>query len=369
MSVAIASDNQPIPAPDDSRKAPPAVVPQGSATEAAASGRSGRRNENIDVVRAFAAAGIVFVHATEAPLFDRWGNLFRFGVPFFLFASLYFQSLSLVHKPDRTLGHFAIDRFKRLYVPFLVWSVIYLISRNIERIFLRHLGLVRLHPSMLISGTEYHLWFLPFLLGWSLVLAVIYKLILQHDRQWRWPLMILAILGGCAVACAPAPNMPAATEMTFDSPVYCFIQWTLALPAAFWAMAFAWFMTLGPQVYEVPTAFGWGGILLLVACSFQQVLHGIELAPRALTGLGTILPALSRASRPANAMLARLGRYGYGIYLCHVFPVEIVHMILHRYHPTPSPWLDVLNLCISFSAAWLIVHCLMKSRWTAWLAG
>jgi len=42
----------------------------------------------------FAAAGIVFVHATQS---DRWstGEIFSARVPFYLFASLYFQSLSL----------------------------------------------------------------------------------------------------------------------------------------------------------------------------------------------------------------------------------------------------------------------------------
>src|ERR1700733_16238896 len=72
------------------------------------------RNEAIDVVRLFAAAGVVFVHATQSPVFDNWGNLIRFAVPFYLFASLYFQALSLRRntKPDLS-PLFAVGGHKR----------------------------------------------------------------------------------------------------------------------------------------------------------------------------------------------------------------------------------------------------------------
>src|SRR5512132_2675022 len=62
------------------------------------------RNEMIDVVRFFAAAGVVFVHSRYSDTFDNWDNLFRFAVPFYLFASLYFQAMSLRRNPERTLG-------------------------------------------------------------------------------------------------------------------------------------------------------------------------------------------------------------------------------------------------------------------------
>src|SRR3954466_3676265 len=68
------------------------------------------RNESVDVVRLFAAAGIVFVHATQSESLTRWGNFFRFAVPFYLFASLYFQSLSLRRNPERTLPQYALKR-------------------------------------------------------------------------------------------------------------------------------------------------------------------------------------------------------------------------------------------------------------------
>jgi peptidoglycan/LPS O-acetylase OafA/YrhL len=328
-----------------------------------------RRNETIDAIRAFAAAGIVFVHAVEAPFFDTWGNLFRFGVPFFLFASLYFQSLSLHRNPDRTLGRFIAERFSRLYLPFLVWSVIYLIARDAERIKINHLPPVRLRISMLWTGTEYHLWFLPFLLGWVIVLAVLYYGLILRDRRLRWLVIAAAFTAACIAAARPAPQLPDATLMTYDNPAITYAYWLMAAPAALGALAFGPLMAMGPTIYAVPAALGWAGLALVAVCSYRQVFHGIELAPRALTGLGSMLVALVPWKNSAIPALARVGRKGYGIYLCHVIPVEIIHTVFHHLHLGPSPWLDVANFAISFLGAWGIVVLLEKSPKTAWLNG
>jgi peptidoglycan/LPS O-acetylase OafA/YrhL len=335
----------------------------------AASPLAGRRNQTIDAIRVFAAAGIVFVHAVEAPFFDKWGNLFRFGVPFFLFASLYFQSLSLRRNADRPLGRFIAERFARLYLPFLVWGLIYLLARDAERITINHLPPVRLRLSMLWTGTEYHLWFLPFLLAWVIALAVLYHALIRRDSRWRWLVIAAAVVAGCVAAARPAPTLPDASVMTYDNPAITYAYWSMAAPAALGAIAFACLMAMGPAIYSVPAPLGWAGLALVAACSIRQALHGIELAPRALTGLGSMLVALVPWKSSAIPPLARIGRRGYGIYLCHVIPVEMIHIIFHHLHLGPSPWLDVANFAVSFVGAIGIVLLLEKSPKTAWLNG
>jgi peptidoglycan/LPS O-acetylase OafA/YrhL len=327
------------------------------------------RNEAIDAVRAIAAAGIVFVHAAESPTFDRWGNLFRFGVPFFLFASFYYQSLSLRRNPDRPLVSFLLNRLHRLYLPFLVWSGIYLLGRDLERAPIHHLPAVTLRLSMLWTGTEYHLWFLPFLLLWSLALAGIHRTLLQFNRHWRWFAIIAVSIIGWRLSAAVIPILPPATEMTVDDPRYALTQWWLATPAACWALGFAWLMTLGPAVYSISAAMGWAGIVLLIASSIRQGFDGIALAPRGLSGLGAILTALMPWRTRVIPALARIGRKGYGIYLCHVIPVEIIHLVFHRLHMPTTGWLDVANWALSFVGAWVIVLILEQSPRTAWLNG
>src|SRR5580693_7769811 len=106
MSVATLGGTLSVPLPDRIANTLPA------ASEPRAASIVAGRNEAIDAIRVFAAAGIVFVHAAESPVFDKWGNLFRFGVPFFLFASFYFQSQSLRRNADRPMGRFIMGRFQ-----------------------------------------------------------------------------------------------------------------------------------------------------------------------------------------------------------------------------------------------------------------
>jgi len=367
MTVGTLSSPLPLTSQKQASNQLPASLDPNQATVALSTGN--RRNEAIDAIRLLAAGGIVFVHATESPFFDKWGNLFRFGVPFFLFASFYYQSQSLRRNADRPVGRFIMGRFYRLYLPFLAWSLIYLFARDVERVFLNHLGLVRLRPAMLYTGTEYHLWFLPFLLGWTIVLAVIYRGLIQQDSRLRWLVIAAAIVAGCWLARLPAPTLPDASVMTYDDPACTYVNWLLALPAALGALAFSCYMVMGPTMYSVPAAMGWGGMVLVAVCSLHQALRGIELGPRALTGLGSMLVALVPWKTSAISAMARIGRKGYGIYLCHVFPVEIIHIIFHKLHLASSPWLDVGNFALSFLGAWGIVVLLEKSPKLSWLNG
>jgi peptidoglycan/LPS O-acetylase OafA/YrhL len=323
-------------------------------------------NDAIDVVRFFAAAGVVLTHSVESRPMDRWSNLFRFAVPFFLFASLYFQTLSLQRNSDRTLAQYILARFKRLYMPFLAWSLIYLIARDLKRVLIIHYPPVALELGFLWKGTEYHLWFLPFLLVASILLAMVYQFILARNKQSRWVLIALAVGAGVAIAYVP---MPASWNETFDNPTYAYVQFWRSLPTVCWAMAFAWLMAIQPAILSVPRGVGLAGIVLACAFLFKQAMQGIGLIPRAFTGLGCMLAALAPWRGPMIATLARLGRYGYGVYLCHVLIVEVIHVFTSRAHLAPSPELDVVNFAISFTGSLALVALLARSRWTAWLNG
>lgn len=334
----------------------------------------------IDVVRLFAAASVVFVHASKSDTLAPFCHSLRFAVPFFLFASLYYQSLSLRRNPDRPLGTYVWSRFKRLYLPFLAWSLIYLLARDAKRLALLDVAAIKLHLAMLWTGTEYHLYFLPLLLVFSVILATLHWALLRHNRVWRWPLIVVAIAAGLLVV---STHPPASWDERFvlvshggktlaDNPTYALMWGWRALPAALWALAFAWFMTAGPIIYAVPISVGLMGISLAAICSVWQVRHGIQLIPRALTGLGTMLPALApwNWSGPTFALLARWGRYGYGIYLCHVLVVEAVRAVagrlLHRGVSVPA---DLMIFVLGFFGSVVLVLLLGRSRRLAWLNG
>jgi len=337
------------------------------------------RNETIDVIRLFAAASVVFVHASKSAGLVSFCHSLRFAVPFFLFASLYYQSLSLRRNPDRSLGGYIWARVKRLYFPFLAWSLIYLVARNFKRITMLNADTIKLRPALLWTGTEYHLYFLPLLLVFSVLLVVIHWVLLRRDRRWRWPLIVLAVGAGFLFALAPIPSswderfvLVLDGRILSDNPTYAFMWGWRALPAAFWAMAFAWLMTAGPVVYSIPISMGLAGIALTIFCSVQQAMHGIMLIPRALTGLGSFMAALApwNWSGPTFAILARWGRYGYGIYLCHVLVVEAVRALAARLlHLETSVPLDLGIFILGFLGSVMLVSIIGKSPRLAWLNG
>jgi peptidoglycan/LPS O-acetylase OafA/YrhL len=325
-----------------------------------------RRNEGIDVIRFFAATGIVFVHTVQSDLFLHWGHFFRFAVPFFLFASLYYQTLSFRRKPDVTFSSYAVGRFFRLYMPFLVWSAVYLGVRDVKRMKLTHLGPAKLTLSMIWKGTEYHLWFLPYLLVASILLCAVHKFIIQKRPNLRWTMIGLALAAGVVACYFGKPN---GSGEDYSEPAFEYFQWRINLPATFWAMAFAWAMAAGPMVYRISSLVGWGGLALAFTCSVWQAVHDIALFPRAMTGLGCMLAALSPWKQQLWAGVAKLGRRGYGIYLCHVLPIEIVKAITNKKGFAHTPALDVAVFAVSFVAAVSIALLLDRSKKTAWLNG
>jgi hypothetical protein len=190
--------------------------------------------------------------------------------------------------------------------------------------------------------------------------------LIQRDRRWRWALSALAIAAGFALATVPMPDH---WNQTFDNPTYAYVQWWRALPTTCWAIAFAWIMTTGPVILAVSSTIGFAGLVLAAGCLLKQALHGILLIPRAFTGLGCMLAALSPWSGRAVTFMARIGRYGYGIYLCHVLIVELIRAMSSRAHLAPSPLLDVMNFTLSFAGSLILVQLLARSKRLAWLNG
>lgn len=336
----------------------------GAGSALPSSGRAGR-NEMIDVVRFFAAAGIVYIHAAQSsPSLDPSRNFFRFAVPFFLFASLYYQGVSGRKKRDGSLWQFIVKRVKRLYLPFLAWGVIYLIARGTRNLTTDPSHLVQ---SLLWKGTQYHLWFLPLLLACSIVMGAIQRFLRSRGQVWRWALITIVVAAGFAMAFV---HMPLSwTEDFENNPTYAYVQFWKATPAACWAMACAMVMTMGSVVWSVSRALGWGGLLLGVAASVKQVLDGIQLIPRALSGLGCLLLSLAPWAWPTGSLLARLGRYGYGIYLCHVLFVRAFQRLAENRQVAPSIGRDLVTFVLSFVASVAFAVVIGRSRRLRWLNG
>lgn len=135
----------------------------------------------IEFIRGVSTYAVVLVHSGD----ETWGLsidntainfrlFFYFAVPFFLAAAFYFMTAN----PALSYSlKFWRSRVERILVPYIIWSIIFLISRVI--IFTGTHKTDRLHQFLqdplsiiFLGGASYHLYFLPLLLTGTLLVLL-----------------------------------------------------------------------------------------------------------------------------------------------------------------------------------------------------
>ena len=327
------------------------------------------RIEMLDAVRFLAAAGVILLHSV--PLYPpnvSLGALGRFAVPFFTMVAVALTVDGIRRKPDGLLKAYVKGRFQRIYAPFLVWTAIYLLLRNVKYQFIAHEPWVWPDWSMLLSGSAHHLWFLPFILGVTMAAAFLAKFILF--RLPVWGVIFLSIVA--AVATCHLDSYQSVLG-GLGSPGKLGISYFLlmvrhTLPSALLGLAFGrvWIELQG---MTGRAALAWGGLVVAVAALSFGPTFNYCLELQILSGLGAVFFALSPCNNGIIRLLAQWGKNAYGIYLVHVFWYLMLELVFHRLHlaiGSASIWLIVfLTVALSTaSALWF-----SQSRWTAWMMG
>jgi len=160
-----------------------------------------KRNQNIDVLRAIAAFVVVFIHTPETS--DDYSiHLFwlRFLPPanaIFAVLAGWFMVQSLEKYTSLSSAQsFFKDRFRRILVPYLVWSAIYVCVNCVEKI-LRHkpftydFASVSGWVSLIFEGGgATQLWFLVFLFYAQCLFCICYF----SARNIKWVGLIILLL-------------------------------------------------------------------------------------------------------------------------------------------------------------------------------
>ena len=147
----------------------------------------------IDLCRAFAAFAVILVHSGDEswglPISDRaiqFRHLFYFAVPFFLAASFYFGVKKMPLVLNRSFWQ---KKFQRIVVPYLLWSIFYVVSKT--TIFLATNNTEQVQqllsdPIAIIffGAASYHLYFIPLLLAGTVLLYWGNYLYSQHNSFW-----------------------------------------------------------------------------------------------------------------------------------------------------------------------------------------
>lgn len=171
------------------------------------------RSRTLSIVKAFGIIAMVVGHAEWQG--DGTGSIYTWHMPLFFIAAGYFFSDANIHKP----WEFVAKRFRKLYIPFIKWSLLFLVLHNLWH----YLGILNeqygngaggvTHPYRLydfavrithiftsMSGYDEFMagafWFFRGLLVSSIVFMVLYRL-LRLGRGWSPQLCTLLICAGC----------------------------------------------------------------------------------------------------------------------------------------------------------------------------
>jgi fucose 4-O-acetylase-like acetyltransferase len=176
-----------------------------------------QRNYTISICKGIAIILMVIGHAEAPELLTNF--IYTFHMPLFFITAGYFFTLRHAEEPWR----FCSSRFKRLYLPFLKWSIIFLLLHNVWH----HFGILNeqfgnwtggvTHPYTLklfwtrllavvysMSGYDEFMtgafWFFRGLLVASILFMVLFRLLHRYERKpqemWLTSLIIMALALG-----------------------------------------------------------------------------------------------------------------------------------------------------------------------------
>jgi peptidoglycan/LPS O-acetylase OafA/YrhL len=257
-------------------------------------------------------------------------------------------------------------RVKRLYLPMVVWTFIYIFARNLKHHFYTHLPPVHFDFAMLLSGSAYHLWFLPVLMIVTILAAVLNRFCTTYPNA-RMPLIYTCAIAGTVLAVVPRPDWM--NYINGDAEGIFFYGIWRSLPAICLGLSLAWWLAFVRRGALFSTSVGFAGLLLTAAMVANQILYGYTRLDRTLSGLGWLMVALTAWNAPWVPMLARLGRYSYGIYLVHVLILEALQAIFHHAGYGVSVQLDLFIMLVTFVASAAIAVSIAQVRWLRWLNG
>lgn len=274
----------------------------------------------------------------------------RVAVPFFVVTLCIFTFRHLVKGGSpQPWKRYAWRKTRRLYLPFLFWSLIYLVLRLLKHEFFPGGSPIRLNSSTLVTGTAHHLWFLPMALLVSFVLHPVSKLTMGGFNPQIWLWLFLALGVGSGLMQYPGP-----VDATDNGWSYFAAMTWGCLPAVFIAVPLAGWLPSAPS----PAVIRWGWIGVIVTGAWLAFLPYAPLVP-CLGGISLFIAAHLALSSQTASVIAFLGTTSFGVYLIHVAIVEGIQAALLNPNGVPTVPQD---LAIAAAATVASVLCVVIAR-------
>ena len=259
------------------------------------------RNGNIDVLRLIAASGIVWFHVGAPGQTVSYSALSLFIILMIV--------LPLQNPWSGSLRSYVAQRADRLIRPWIIWSGIFACFKIAQANTQNRSIQTEFDWSMLLVGTQTHLWFLPFGFVCSIAAFVATREIDQTSK-FVFPFSLLVAIGSLPISAWALSN-------ELPTPL---AEWCYGLPAVFFGIAI-YFANLSQR----KLLFVSGG--LLAGCLAAYLVSGGSWGLASfLIGVHASILALRLKvlSRPWMQLAAALSM---PVYLCHPLFISLLQAI------------------------------------------
>ncbi|MBL0927311.1 MAG: acyltransferase [Phycisphaerales bacterium] len=355
-----------------------------------------RRILGVDAGRVVASVATVWLHTVRSPELKPFGVFGKFAVPYFNFVAAMFLVESIERHPERRWRDYIRDRLLRLYVPFVVWAMVYYGLTQGNRVLggvvvpSIQSGTLRLDlvpaidwapfiPSFLWVGPFAHLWYLPSLTVWCAVAFLLIRAVLGK-RELELGLALACCIMGVEMVSRAEPawiaSMRSSSEIWIRHSSYLMERNWARLPSFLWGMALALVIRGKPDSFRLNIWTSIAGGVLAGSCLAYTLWYGERIPNQPygqhnllenLAGFGFLVVALGPWPERLVRWAAPLGALTFGVYLCHMMFIEGFHQI-REYFGQPPRWYHGLTIVIlSTALSYLLVSRLRRWRWSRWM--
>ena len=328
------------------------------------SAESGGRIGGFELLRAAGAFAVVWIHACDpSKTILRWSAWAAFAVPAFTFVSFHLLQKRACERPESTYASLLGVRLQRIAPAYLAWSAVYIAARLLKHALQGGAPLVS-DPFgwIFMGGASYQLYFLPAILyGSAVFLPVI--VVAARTRHRRTAGAVMLVLAAALYAAGRfAQPVLAGKGEPFIVRQMVDLAW-LVPAASFCALAWPGGFRAGSRTARAAWAAAGCAAFVLA------VLDVVPAAARAACiGLGPAIAGMAAASWAVPAVVGKVARISFGIYLCHGLFVEGLQLAAGRLGaPLESAPVTLAVVVLAFLGACALCAPVARARPLRWL--
>ncbi|GAA3952837.1 acyltransferase family protein [Chitinophaga oryziterrae] len=307
-----------------------------------------------DFIRPIAAFSVVWIHGCAGSYWTRELNpLNSYAVPVFIAISLFLFSTQVISKGQTDFGEMAGTRFKRLMIPFFLWTFIYLGIRMFKAKFIHEPLEIDWVQMFVFKGSSYQLWYLPNLFYLMLLFFGFLKIAARHSVFANIFLSVMIVVVAVILWYTPE-DITTAPWFTRHIMLYF-------LPSLISS-------GIGMLYYinydKIANSYGLAAkIIIPVLCVITFFAQ--YLLPNVLTGLlfvAVLFPFLLFQADFKYPFMKQLSKNSMGIYLIHgVFLEGIKTAMQITHHPIKGIVLTLGSIIITYILSFIVSEILSKS--------